>query len=150
MPVKKKPSPAQLAARAKFVKMVRAKAAAKKKAAPKVGAVKKKTTPKKVAVKKMDSHKDNQSHNVKISVLSGVNNIMELKRDLDKTILLLNNAKMGEINKNGGYYNIDKFGITTFKNITAKKYYIKSLTKQYKILKELYVNTKKLKMKKDN
>jgi hypothetical protein len=35
MPVKKKPSAAQLAARAKFVKMVRAKAAVKKKAAPK-------------------------------------------------------------------------------------------------------------------
>lgn len=40
MPVKKKPSPAQLAARAKFVKMVRAKAAAKKKAAPKKAAKK--------------------------------------------------------------------------------------------------------------
>lgn len=35
MVAKKKPSAAQLAARAKFVKMVRAKAAAKKKAAPK-------------------------------------------------------------------------------------------------------------------
>jgi len=41
MPVKKKPSAAQLAARAKFVKMVRAKAAAKKKAAPKKVAAKK-------------------------------------------------------------------------------------------------------------
>jgi hypothetical protein len=41
MPVKKKPSAAQLAARAKFVKMVRAKAAAKKAAAKKVGAYKK-------------------------------------------------------------------------------------------------------------
>jgi hypothetical protein len=40
MPVKKKPSAAQLAARAKFVKMVRAKAAAKKKAAPKKAAKK--------------------------------------------------------------------------------------------------------------
>lgn len=40
MPVKKKPSPAQLAARAKFIKMVRAKAAAKKKAAPKKAAKK--------------------------------------------------------------------------------------------------------------
>jgi hypothetical protein len=36
MPVKKKPSAAQLAARAKFVKMVRAKAAAKKAAAKKI------------------------------------------------------------------------------------------------------------------
>jgi hypothetical protein len=41
MPVKKKPSAAQLAARAKFVKMVRAKAAAKKAAAKKIGAYKK-------------------------------------------------------------------------------------------------------------
>ena len=41
MPVKKKPSAAQLAARAKFVKMVRAKAAAKKKAMPKKAAAKK-------------------------------------------------------------------------------------------------------------
>ena len=36
MPVKKKPSAAQLAARAKFVKMVRAKAAAKKASAKKI------------------------------------------------------------------------------------------------------------------
>jgi len=48
MPVKKKPSPAQLAARAKFVAMVRAKSKAKKsatkKAAPKKAAIKKKVT----------------------------------------------------------------------------------------------------------
>jgi uncharacterized protein YjgD (DUF1641 family) len=80
MPVKKKPSPAQLAARAKFVAMVRARAAAKKKAAPKVGAVKKKAAPKKVTAKKvvakkMDSHKDNKSHNVNIRVLSGLDKI---------------------------------------------------------------------------
>ena len=41
MIVKKKPSAAQLAARAKFVKMVRARAAAKKKAMPKKAAAKK-------------------------------------------------------------------------------------------------------------
>jgi len=48
MPVKKKPSPGQLAARAKFVAMVRAKSKAKKsatkKAAPKKAAIKKKVT----------------------------------------------------------------------------------------------------------
>ena len=48
MPVKKKPSPAQLAARAKFVAMVRAKSKAKKsatkKAAPKKAAIKKKVS----------------------------------------------------------------------------------------------------------
>ena len=57
MPVKKKPSPAQLAARAKFVEMVRAKAKAKKSA--------------KVAPKKSASHKDTKSHNVNIRVVSG-------------------------------------------------------------------------------
>jgi hypothetical protein len=65
MPVKKKPSAAQLAARAKFVKMVRAKAAAKKIGAKKIAA-------KKVTAKKMDSHKDNKSHNVNIRVISGL------------------------------------------------------------------------------
>lgn len=67
----KKPSAKQLAARAKFVKMVRAKAAAKKKAAPKK--VAKKAAPKKVAAKKATKlHKDTKSHNVNVSVVSGV------------------------------------------------------------------------------
>ena len=69
MPVKKKPSAAQLAARAKFVKMVRAKAAAKKIGAKKIAA-------KKVLAKKMDSHKDNKSHNVNIRVLSGLDKVV--------------------------------------------------------------------------
>jgi hypothetical protein len=90
MPVKKKPSPAQLAARAKFVAMVRAKAAAKKKAAPKVGAVKKKVAPKKVVAKKMDSHKDNKSHNVNIRVISGIElskkELIELKLKSEKAV----------------------------------------------------------------
>ena len=62
----KKPSAKQLAARAKFVKMVRAKAAAKKKAAPK-----------KVAAKKATKlHKDTKSHNVNVSVVSGIYNLI--------------------------------------------------------------------------
>lgn len=44
MPVKKKPSPAQLAARSKFVAMVRAKSKAKKSATNKISGTKKKTT----------------------------------------------------------------------------------------------------------
>jgi len=87
----KKPSAKQLAARAKFVKMVRARAAAKKKAAPKkvakkIGAYKKPKLfkPTKVqtaaaakrlvkqAVKKPSTHKDTKSHNVNIRVVSGV------------------------------------------------------------------------------
>lgn len=44
MPAKKKPSPAQLAARAKFVAMVRAKSKAKKSATKKISGTKKKAT----------------------------------------------------------------------------------------------------------
>jgi len=78
MPTKKKPSPAQLAARAKFVAMVRAKSKAKKsptkKAAPKKTAIKKKAVAKKkVTAKKTSTHKDTKSHNVRINVVSGVN-----------------------------------------------------------------------------
>lgn len=50
MPTKKKPSPAQIAARKKFVEMVRAKAKAKKSAS---------------------KHTDTKSHNVNIKVVSG-------------------------------------------------------------------------------
>jgi DNA repair protein RadC len=76
MPVKKKPSPAQLAARAKFVAMVRARAAAKKKAAPKKKvAAKKKAAPKKVAgwfkgstafIEKKEAKKPNKK-NIKVT-----------------------------------------------------------------------------------
>lgn len=54
MPAKKKPSAAQLAARAKFTAMVRAKSKAKKS-----------------ATKKASMHKDTKSHNVNIRVVSG-------------------------------------------------------------------------------
>jgi hypothetical protein len=86
MPLKKKPSPAQLAARAKFVAMVRAKSKAKKsatkkatvkKAAPKKAAPKK-AAKKKLATKKASTHKDTKSHNVNIRVVSGVNPLSEI------------------------------------------------------------------------
>ena len=103
----KKPSAKQLAARAKFVKMVRAKAA-KSKAAKKVGAIKivekgenKLTRPKKVyqqtrsksgtfkSLKRIagtTKHKDTKSHNVKINVMSGVNTyaMIALKDSLER------------------------------------------------------------------
>ena len=68
MATKKKPSAKQLAARAKFVKMVRARAAAKK-------------AGKKVAA---GTHKDTKSHNVNIRVVSGLDKITRKGR---KTIV---------------------------------------------------------------
>lgn len=99
MPVKKKPSPAQLAARAKFVAMVRAKSKAKKsatkKAAPKKAAPKKKAVAKKkVASKKSATHKDTKSHNVRINVVSGTNNIDRLKQAIKIKEGLENNLKI--------------------------------------------------------
>lgn len=61
MATKKKPSAAQLAARKKFVEMVRAKAKAKKSTTKKA----------KPSVKKSSTHKDTKSHNVNIRVVSG-------------------------------------------------------------------------------
>jgi len=116
MVAKKKPSAKQLAARAKFIKMVRAKSAAKKKAAPKKVAAKKvgskksgvmpkvfnpympnvdyskriKTAAKK-ALRKVSTHKDTKSHNVNIRVLSGVNT--EAMQSLDYLIKQLSKSE---------------------------------------------------------
>jgi hypothetical protein len=54
----------------RFMASIRAKKKGAKKTAVKKTAVKK--APKKVAVKKASTHKDTKSHNVKISVVSGV------------------------------------------------------------------------------
>jgi len=70
MATKKKPSAAQLAARAKFIEMVRAKSKAKKSATKK--AATKKSATKKSVTKKVATHKDTKSHNVNIRVVSGV------------------------------------------------------------------------------
>jgi hypothetical protein len=111
MAAKKKPSAAQLAARAKFVAMVRAKSKAKKsatkkatvkKAAPKKAATVKKSAPKKVATKK-STHKDTKSHNVNIRVVSGVDitnlsikKIKENNQSIEKceSALIRNKEKM--------------------------------------------------------
>lgn len=97
MPTKKKPSPAQLAARAKFVAMVRAKSKAKKSATKKVTVKKaapKKAAKKKVATKKASTHKDTKSHNVRINVVSGTNNIDRLKQAIKIKESLENNLKI--------------------------------------------------------
>lgn len=102
----------------------------------------KKSKQKKSAVKvkrTSEMHTDTKSHNVNIRVVSGVVNIMDLKRDLDKTILLLESAKMASIDKNNTNYLINK--PLVFKNITEKKWFIKHYNKQVKILKNLYKNT---------
>ncbi len=96
MAAKKKPTAKQLAARAKFVKMVRARAAAKKAgkkiAGKKKGAYKKpklfkptKSQTKAAAKRlvKQATHKDTKSHNVNIRVVSGVDSI---KKDLQKKL----------------------------------------------------------------
>ena len=77
MAAKKKPSAAQLAARAKFVAMVRAKSKAKKSAT------------KKTATKKASTHKDTKSHNVNIRVVSGTKKKAVAKKKvsgLDKVV----------------------------------------------------------------
>lgn len=88
---KKKPSAAQLAARAKFVKMVRAKAAAKKAAAKKTIGKKaaKKAAPKKAAKKAAPKkatakHIDTKSHNVNIRVVSGIGSLTSKANDILK------------------------------------------------------------------
>ena len=89
MAVKKKPSAKQLAARAKFSAMAKARAkaakaakangiVAKKKTAPASRGIKKTVTPiKKKAIRKtspkVSRHTDTKSHNVRINVLSGPN-----------------------------------------------------------------------------
>jgi hypothetical protein len=58
------------------------KKSAKKKAAPKKKiAVKKAATKKKAAVRNYGSHKDTASHNVKISVVSGIGNLLTHYKD---------------------------------------------------------------------
>jgi len=101
MAAKKKPSAAQLAARAKFVAMVRAKSKAKKSATKKATVKKtapKKAAKKKVATKKASTHKDTKSHNVRISVVSGVNpyainEIQRLTRYNDELQKFIENGK---------------------------------------------------------
>lgn len=109
MPTKKKPSPAQLAARAKFVAMVRAKSKAKKSATKKATVKKaapKKAAKKKVATKKSSLHKDTKSHNVRINVVSGI----------DATNMSLRQIKINN-------ESIDRLSKLLLKNKESVKYY---------------------------
>jgi hypothetical protein len=81
----------------RFMASIRAKKKGAKKTAVKKTAVKK--APKKTAVKKASTHKDTKSHNVKISVVSGLQNntLKEIKdtladiESMNKQIILLQN-----------------------------------------------------------
>ncbi len=89
MATKKKPSAAQLAARAKFIEMVRAKSKAKKSAT-------KKASTKKASTKKVATHKDTKSHNVNIKVVSGVKdwqlpNLVKHRDYLENVLIGINN-----------------------------------------------------------
>lgn len=92
---KKKPSPAQLAARAKFAAMARARAKAAKGKTKSVG-----KTPLATSTKKKPStrfkpstssrHTDTKSHNVKISVMSGYEDIESRLNDLKYLLKRIN------------------------------------------------------------
>lgn len=138
MAAKKKPSAAQLAARAKFVAMVRAKSKAKKsatkkatvkKSAPKKAVKKKAVAKKKVTAKKTSTHKDTKSHNVRINVVSGIseksihtlNYLVKELKSAEQNYDVLKNRK-----KTDKYWNTSGF-IDMYKRYPL---YIRSLKKQ--------------------
>jgi hypothetical protein len=131
MPVKKKPSAAQLAARAKFVKMVRAKAAAKKKAMPKKAAAKKLAGLDKVVRK-------GKKTSVYYSRVSGIQNIdVFLKRQIESDFADVV-GKIVTIEKN--YYLLTGYR----GNDKKKKQQAESIKKYLKELKEQRTQLQKL------
>jgi hypothetical protein len=62
-------------------KTVKKKAAPKKKTAVKKAVIKKVATKKKATTRNYGSHKDTASHNVRISVVSGIGSLMSLYKD---------------------------------------------------------------------
>ena len=100
----------------------------KKKAAPKKKAAKKKAAPKKKAVSRnYGSHKDTASHNVRISVVSGIDNknlqnLNYLVKELERAGRQLYELKLHKKEKK-----IAPYGITLLKRYPG---YIKSLKKQ--------------------
>lgn len=125
MAATKKPSAAQLAARAKFTAMVKAKAAARKK------------TAKKVAVKKVvaKTHKDTKSHNVNIRVVSGFDKVV--KRG-NKTAVLY--TKLSGLFDTAIISDIDQLKKEYFK--LAKKYHPDAggTKEQFQMLQAEYEN----------
>ena len=130
MATKKKPSAAQLAARAKFIEMVRAKSKAKKSA------------PKKVASKKSATHKDTKSHNVNIRVVSGVDNVAEYQR-IARIIEFLN-KNIGDLKRQLIEYNKEPKGAIRDNNIRLTKAAILRYKQNLKIYKATLTQIKKL------
>jgi len=112
----------------KSVGSVKKKAAPKKKTAKKKAASKKKAAPKKKAVSRnYGSHKDTASHNVRISVVSGIDNknlqnLNYLVKELERAGRQLYELKLHKKEKK-----IAPYGITLLKRYPG---YIKSLKKQ--------------------
>lgn len=132
MPVKKKPTAKQLAARKKFVQMVRAKAKAKKIAS---------------------THKDTKSHNVNIRVVSGsigalpftgkflgVN--IKATKEPSGIRLDIGNTRMG-INRNTNTFNATSDFINTVEKQSGRKLSVSEIEKGMKAAKSFIVSLKK-------
>lgn len=132
MPVKKKPTAKQLAARKKFVEMVRAKAKAKKIAS---------------------THKDTKSHNVNIRVVSGsigalpftgkflgVN--IKATKEPSGIRLDIGNTRMG-INRNTNTFNATADFINTVEKQSGRKLSVSEIEKGMKVAKSFIVSLKK-------
>lgn len=129
-----------------YSKKAKKKAAPKKKATQGVlfGTKKKKAAPKKAAVRNYGSHKDTKSHNVKISVMSGVDNLEKRKLqnylDNDAEILYtehyIQNLKNKLKDKN--YFVNSNYTPSMIKKTIAKQIkYLSELKKHKSELKKL-------------
>jgi hypothetical protein len=114
----------------RFMASIRAKKKGAKKTAVKKTAVKK--APKKTAVKKASTHKDTKSHNVKISVMSGITE-KDLIDEINWTRKKINTFIL-DINKNN-------------KNIKKRPYTLKENSYMRTNLKLNIAFTKKLLLK---
>lgn len=119
----------------KKVGAIKKKAAPKKKAAKKKAALKKKAAPKKKeSARNYGSHKDTASHNVKIHVVSGIDN--KNLQNLNYLVKTLHIAIIGyEVLKNKRK---SKIKLTVSESLLYRKYaaYIRSLKKQISEVKK--------------
>lgn len=119
----------------KKVGAIKKKAAPKKKAAKKKAASKKKAAPKKKeSARNYGSHKDTASHNVKIHVVSGIDN--KNLQNLNYLVKTLHIAIIGyEVLKNKRK---SKIKLTVSESLLYRKYaaYIRSLKKQISEVKK--------------
>lgn len=135
MATKKKPSAAQLAARAKFIEMVRAKSKAKKSAT-------KKASTKKASTKKVATHKDTKSHNVNIRVVSGIDHIAEYQRIV--RLIEYTNKTIGDLKIKLSEYNKKPKGAMRDNDIRLTKSAIIRYKQNLKIYKTVLTQIKKL------